>query len=241
MIVVIAIATVTFSSCDDKDTTSPQVFLLGDNPYYITLNDKYVEFGFEVNDNRDDSASLTIEIDIPLDTLEEEFLSTEDQDIYLGIGATIEVGEFIVTYTITDKAGNETVVERNIIIANSLAKYNRVYDVIQENITNPDSEYEPYQMELEAHENLNNRIWFPRFSNFEDYNLTVYADIKGDSIFIPYQSFVEDNNYFIEGEDDENNGFAGLLNSSSYTFDITYTASNNSTGALVFHEVLTKF
>ena len=239
VIAVILIATF-FNSCTDKDTTAPRVFLLGPNPYYITLNDKYIEYGFEVNDNRDDSASLDINIDNDIEILEEDYLNTEDEDIFLGVGATVETGDYIITYTIKDKAGNKTVVERNVIIRNSLDIYSRAYTVEKDNISNPSILYEDYEIELEAHENLNNRIWFPRFSNLPDYNLSVYADIVGDSIYIPFHAFTEHNNSLVEGDDDTNNGYAGKFTRSNYKFEITYTYSNNATGARVFHEILRK-
>jgi len=229
-----------FTACPGKDTTSPQVYLQGDNPYYITLNDNYIEYGFKVNDNRDDSLALEIEIKNPIDTLEEDILNVDGHDYNLGIGATVEVGEYIVTYTVTDVAGNSTVVERTVIVENSLKKYARIYDAVKENLTNPEITYSPYEMEIEFHDNLNNRLWLPRFSNFDFFNINVYIDIIGDSIFIPLQTFPDDNNYIVEGIDDDNNGFAGLFNRSNYKFDITYTASSASTSAQEYHELMTK-
>ena len=229
-----------FTACPGADTTPPHVYLRGPNPYLITLNDKYIEYGFNTYDNRDDSTALTIEIDNPIDTLEEDYLTVDGHDYFLGVGATTEVGDYIVTYTITDTEGNKTVVERNVIVSNSLAKYARVYDVVKENLTNPQINYEPYELEIEFHDNLNNRLWFPRFSNFDFYNINVYVDIVGDSVFIPLQTFPDDNNYLVEGIDDTNNGYAGTFSRSNYRFEINYTASSASTQAQEYHEIMTK-
>jgi hypothetical protein len=189
----------------------------------------------------DDSASLNVEIKHEIDTLEGEFLNVDGKNFELGIGATIQAGEFTVTYTINDAAGNKTILTRTVIITNSLSKFTRQYDVTKTNLSDPLDIYEDYEAELEAYENLNNRILFPNFSNFENVSLSVYADVRGDSVFIPLQNFIEDNNYKVQGIESENDGFAGMLNRSNYGIELTFWASNNSTAKQDFHEVYTKF
>ena len=59
----------TMISCEDKDTVAPKAKLEGPNPYNITLNERYIEYGLkDVYDNRDDSASLEIVISHEIDT-----------------------------------------------------------------------------------------------------------------------------------------------------------------------------
>ncbi|MEA3443986.1 MAG: hypothetical protein U9R19_04595 [Bacteroidota bacterium] len=235
----------TMISCEDKDTTAPKAELAGPNPYKITLNQPYIEYGFDfIYDNRDDSASLKIEIEHEIDTLEGDYLNIDNHNVFVGEGATIQTGDFVVTYTITDKAGNITVLIRDVIITNSLNKFTREYDVVKDNVNNIDDIYEDYTNELEASEELNNRLYIPGFSDFDDASLSVYSDIRGDSIFIPLQSFPPPgvpNNYVIEGDiDADNNGYAGTVSHTNYRIEITYKAGNNSHGVRIFHEVFTK-
>ncbi len=232
---------VTMISCQDKDTTAPKAKLDGPNPYHITLNDRYVEYGFEyIYDNRDDTAEMDIKIEHEIDTLEGDILNVDGHNIFLGEGATIQTGNFEVTYTITDKAGNQTILIRDVVITNSLDKFSREYTVEKENLSDPTDTYEDYTTELEAYEDLNNRILFPGFSDFDDANISVYADVKGDSIFIALQNFFTSNGYIIDGIESENDGYAGIVNHTNYKITIRFTAANNTQGAQEFEQTYTK-
>ncbi|MCF8370568.1 MAG: DUF5011 domain-containing protein [Bacteroidales bacterium] len=232
-------------SCKDKDVTAPRASLAGPNPYKITLNQRYHEYGLATLwDNLDDSASLNVTIVHEIDTLEKEFLNVDGDNIKLGVGATIQTGEFTVTYTVKDAAGNKTVLTRSVIVANSLSKFTRQYSVTKTNLSDPLDTYEDYDTDLEAYENLNNRILFANFSNFENVSLSVHADVRGDSIFIPLHTFPPASfSYLIEGKYDETvtNGFAGMVNRSNYGLEITFTASSTGTATQDFHEVYTKY
>lgn len=230
--------------CDNKDVTAPRASLAGPNPYKITLNQRYIEYGLATLwDNKDDSASLKVTIVHEIDTLEGEFLNVDGKNFKLGIGATIQTGTFIVTYTISDDAGNKTVLTRNVVITNSLSKFTRQYNVKKTNLSDPLDTYDNYDTDLEAYENLNNRILFANFSDFANVSLSVHADVRGDSVFIPLQTFPASLNYLVEGKYEETvtNGFAGFVNRSNYSIDIKFTASNTGTASQNFHEVYTKF
>jgi hypothetical protein len=219
-----------FSMCMEKDSTSPHIILDGKNPYRIDLNDRYIEAYYQIYDNRDDSAELTVEIVNEIDTLEEEdgFFDAAGDPIYMGVGATIQHETYTIEYTVTDKAGNIAVASREVIVTNEIDAYAKNYTVEKLNLTNPDQTYEDYLQQIDFDEAVNNRLWVSKFSNLESiYNLTVYMDVRGDSIFIPRQTFVDQNAYVIEGKDDMNNGFAGLLDRNAFTFTIEYTASKN--------------
>lgn len=225
------------------DTIAPTASLAGPNPYYITLNDRYIEYGFgNVSDNYCDSVDLIFIIQNDIDTLEGEYLNVDGKNIKLGFGATIQTGEYDVTYTVIDTAGNKTVLTRIVIIKNSLDMFSRQYNVQKENLTDPNDIYPDYDTELEAYENLNNRILFPNFSNFSGVSLSVYADVRGDSIFIPLQTFSPTSfSYLVEGIESGNAGFAGFVNRSNYGIDITFVAANNVTASQEFHQKYTKF
>lgn len=229
-----------FFSCQDKDKVAPHILLKGPNPYYITLNDNYIEYYFEIFDNRDDSASLEVEIINELDTLVGEYYNATGGDILMGEGSTIQTGEFIIQYIVKDKAGNKTIAERTVIVQNSLEKFAREYAVQKVNLSVPEDIYPDYTTNIEFDENVNNRIWFPRFSNIEFYSLNVYADVVGNDVYIPYQAFPDKDNYFIQGIDDENNGLAGTIDRTNYKFDLTFTASSFNTGTQEFNEKYTK-
>jgi hypothetical protein len=230
------------NACLEKDKVAPTLKLNGPNPYYISLNSRYIEYGYDVYDNRDAVDQIAVEIVVELDTLETDYYDAQaGPDVYMGVGATIETGEFIVQYIAKDQEGNKTVVERTVIVRNDLEKYARLYDVKKFNITQPSQVFPDYQMEITFDEAVNNRIWFPRFSNLQFYNLNVYADVRGDSIFIPFQPFPASNNYYIEGFYDLQNYFSGKLNRTDYKFYIEYRASNNTDGTQVFREEFEKF
>ncbi len=219
-----------FSMCMQKDSTPPHIILKGPNPYRIDLNDKYIEHYFEIYDNRDDSAALSVEILNEIDTLEEEdgYFDAPGGKIYMGVGATVQVGEYVVTYTIKDEAGNTTVATRDVIVTNEIDDYAKTYSITKENLSDEDQEYVDYLSTLEFDEEVNNRMWISKFGNLDFYSLTLYIDVVDDSIFLPLQAFPLSNNIVIEGiEDAANNGYAGELNKNSFTFDLKYRLSQN--------------
>lgn len=235
------IAAAGFTSCMDKDHVAPVVVLIGNETLYVTLNDKYVEQGIQVYDNRDANEDLAIVITNNIDTAEEDFITTQVGSDFVGIGATVEVGEYQVTYKVTDSEGNSTTKIRTIIVENELAKYARLYIVTKHNVTLPSLSYPDYELEIEVDENINNRIWFPRFSNLQFYNLRVYANIVGNDLYIPLQSFPEDNNYVIEGFNASNGGLAGYLDRNDFVLYIKYLASNNTEGTQTYEETFVKY
>ncbi len=236
----IIFSAISFQSCMDSDQVAPVILIEGPETLLITLNDKYVEYGISVYDNRDDNEDLEIEIINNLDTLEEDFFNAYGKLIFLGIGATIEVGEFTVEYVVTDKSGNEARATRLVIVENSLAKFNRLFDVTKVNLTNQNLTYPDYQLEIEVDENVNNRLWFPRFSNLQFFNIRIYADVIDNEIFIPTQVFPDQNNYLIEGSESAAR-LAGTISRSDYRIQIKYLAANNTDGTMYFEENFVKF
>ncbi len=78
------------------DDEAPEIFLLGDNPLTLQIGDEYVEPGYSARDNRD--------ADI-----------TERVEIYSDVNVE-ESGTYTVTYEVSDRVGNRTVVERTVIV-----------------------------------------------------------------------------------------------------------------------------
>ncbi len=76
-----------------QETTDPTVTLLGPNPYYIQVNNDYVEHGVEAADNLDDNPKV--------------------QTVLRGLD-TASAGSYFVTYVVTDSAGNTASVTRDV-------------------------------------------------------------------------------------------------------------------------------
>lgn len=81
----------------NPDVTAPEITLLGDNPAYVYLGDAYTEEGATAEDNCDGNLDGSINID----------------DSALNTSAR---GDYVVTYTVTDAAGNEATKTRTVIV-----------------------------------------------------------------------------------------------------------------------------
>src|SRR5690625_1642471 len=79
---------------EDPDIEAPVITLIGDNPLEIEVGELYEEQGATAEDNRD--GDVTDHIDITGDV------------------NTAENGEYIVTYTVVDEAGNEATITRTV-------------------------------------------------------------------------------------------------------------------------------
>jgi len=78
------------------DVTAPAITLTGDNPQIVNLNENYTELGATANDDTDGNISNQIAITSNVN------ISKEDT--------------YIVIYSVSDKAGNETTITREVIV-----------------------------------------------------------------------------------------------------------------------------
>ncbi|WP_212667902.1 DUF5011 domain-containing protein [Virgibacillus pantothenticus] len=78
------------------DTTAPEVSITGDNPMHLKVGETYTEPGATAKDNVDGDIT--------------------DQIIITGDVNTEVVGEYTVTYSVTDQAGNETTATRTVFV-----------------------------------------------------------------------------------------------------------------------------
>jgi hypothetical protein len=76
---------VTVVALTAPDTTAPVITLLGDNPLTLTVGDSFVDPGTTVSDNVDTGLSASVS----------------------GSVNTAVVGDYILTYTVTDSSGND--------------------------------------------------------------------------------------------------------------------------------------
>ncbi|MBQ3474743.1 MAG: DUF5011 domain-containing protein [Bacilli bacterium] len=79
-----------------NDTKAPEIKLLGDEKITVGLNEKYTDKGAVATDNVDGDITKKIKVTNKVDTSKE--------------------GTYIVTYTVSDKAGNKTTKERTVIV-----------------------------------------------------------------------------------------------------------------------------
>ena len=100
---VLSVLSVTLVACDgsssgkSRDTTAPVITLTGANPQVIEAGTAYVELGATASDNRDGDLSNAIAIDA-------------------GAVDTQVPGSYVVTYTVTDAAGNTGTATRTVVI-----------------------------------------------------------------------------------------------------------------------------
>ncbi|MBT3207808.1 MAG: hypothetical protein HN704_11610 [Bacteroidetes bacterium] len=229
-------------ACGKKDEFKPNLLLNtnsnGNIDVYMNLNDFYIELGATAWDNFDGEITENIEITHNIEALEEtEALGEQEPYVYLDSGATVEVGEYIVTYSITDAAGNTETKERNVTIRNEMYKFQREYIITKTNLTDHDDPEVVYESDVEYDDAINNRIWFKDLGGSGN---DIFADIIGDTVFIPVQTFDDDFNVKQVVEIAEG-GYAGTVNRGNYGIDIIYVASyGGSSASEEFHEVFKK-
>jgi hypothetical protein len=90
----------------EPDITAPIVTLLGANPVYIAVGGVFTDPWITVSD---DSATSTLQYTTFLDGLETTDLSID----------TSTLGNHIITYRVTDEAGNATTVTRSVIVGDA--------------------------------------------------------------------------------------------------------------------------
>lgn len=90
-----------------KDTTSPIISLIGEGEVTLSIGDYYEELGAIASDDTDGDISSQISISILHNDLVLEKVDTSQE------------GEYLIKYLVKDKAGNEAVETRKVIIENN--------------------------------------------------------------------------------------------------------------------------
>ena len=109
-IVVVAIGTTIFTGCNTEDLTTPTIVLEGDSPYYIVLGETWEEPGYTATVNEDGDITANVKVDSSAINLN-------------------EIGEYEVSYTVTDEAGNTGVETRIVRVVVGSANYLGSYQV----------------------------------------------------------------------------------------------------------------
>ncbi len=85
------------SGCKKDDITSPTITLVGDNEVTITLGTAYTDAGATANDDRDGDLTTKVTVDASAVKVD-------------------KAGVYIVTYSVTDEAGNAGSAERTVVV-----------------------------------------------------------------------------------------------------------------------------
>lgn len=107
---VIAAGGMFITSCGTEDLSTPVIVLEGDSPFIVELGDTYTDPGFTATDDEDGDISANVTVD--------------DSDV-----DTEEIGEYEVTYTVTDAAGNVGTETRIVRVVMGKADYMGTFQV----------------------------------------------------------------------------------------------------------------
>ncbi|MBK7887832.1 MAG: DUF5011 domain-containing protein [Bacteroidetes bacterium] len=157
------------TGCSKDDTEAPVISLTA--PINVTLNigEAFVDPGYSASDNED--GDITSRVSVDLSDLDEN-----------------TAGEYVVTYSVTDDAGNSASESRNVTVQNSLTPNNiaGTWNVSEVCGGGPST----YIDTISYSDVQNGRVLFTRFANY--LNGAVYADINisGGTVNIPTQNVV---------------------------------------------------
>ncbi len=109
-IAIIATTAVIFTGCGADDLSTPTIVLDGDDPMVISLGGTYTESGFTATDDVDGDISANV--------------VTDESDINTDV-----IGEYEVSYTVADKAGNIGTTTRTVRVVMDKPNYTGLYSV----------------------------------------------------------------------------------------------------------------
>lgn len=199
-----------FTACKKKDTSPPVVFLEGDDPYYIVLNDYWEDPGITADDNFDgESVANTVEV-----THDIEINGPDNGD-----GVTKKRGDYTVNYTCKDKAGNSTTRTRTVYVRNHCEKYATRYEVSKTGDEDIFPNFTGIPMDVDYDDYTNDKFWVPKLSNWAGFR--IYCQILNDTMIdLPVQfRRVADTLYVVRG----NSGQSWFTDTIDYTFTLKYT------------------
>lgn len=147
-------ATVFLIGCKKDDTTAPVVTLNGDAATTISLQGTYTELGATANDDED--GSITV--------------------VTTGSVDKNKTGDYVITYSATDAAGNEGTATRTVTVKNDAAYLNGTYACTEGNPVTAS-----WTQTVTASSTVNNRLEFSRFANYSN-NTTIRANLVGSEV-----------------------------------------------------------
>ncbi|MEO5571259.1 MAG: immunoglobulin-like domain-containing protein [Bacteroidia bacterium] len=162
LVALTAVSAMFITSCS-KDDTAPVITLLGDDPATVSLNGTYIDGGATANDDKDGVVPATVSS------------SDVNEDL---------VGTYTVTYTATDKEGNEGTANRTVTVVNDAAYLEGSYQGNETDLSGPYTYVQ--QNVVTASTTVNNQISMTRLGDFA--NNTVYMNVTGSTISLPSQT-----------------------------------------------------
>lgn len=167
----VVLGAIAFTGCSKDDVEAPVITLTGGD-VTINIGETFVDPGYTASDDEDGDITARVTVD--------------ESDI-----DETHTGTYVVTYSVSDDAGNSASESRNVIVQNSLADYNiaGIWNVSETCGGGPST----YKDTIKYSETVNGRIIFTRFANY--LNGAAYADIinissTGGTIDIPSQDVV---------------------------------------------------
>jgi len=172
------IGLIALCSCQPNDDVAPIITLAGDTLVNHPLNQAYTDAGASAQDETDGDISSSIFVNNPV-------------DVNL-------IGEYLITYSVVDQAGNEALEKyRRVIVYNQAQDFEGKYS-LHENEVPPGSGLCDSLSYIRVDSNFNWRIVFTGFACNPAYE--VVADIYDTLLVMPFQ-FVNDStqNLSIQG------------------------------------------
>jgi len=213
--------TVTFTSCKKEDTTAPVITVTGGNSQLQSLPatagaGTWTDPTATASDDEDGDLSSSITVS-----------GTVNPNL---------AGDYTLTYTVSDAAGNTATTDVTVTIANDAAylagNYNVKDTIIPFSVT--DSAY-AYNQTVTPSTSTNGRISFTHADGFAYYNnnTNIYANVSGAVLTLPTQTASN-----IGQLNDETHQFIGngvvtttTVGSGTEQFNITYTDNNQTASA----------
>jgi hypothetical protein len=184
------------NGCKKDDTTAPVVTLNGNADMSVALNSTFTDPGATANDDNDGNLTATASGTVDMDTK----------------------GDYTLTYSATDAAGNTGTASRTVHVVNSAESWAGTY-AVRDSVLN-DQTY-TYSQVITTDAHVNNRIHFSKFADYQN-NSNIYAAISGNTIDLPSQTATS------IGTLSENHTFQGNGTKSGNNFVLTYTDQNTS-------------
>jgi Domain of unknown function (DUF5011) len=154
------------TGCKKDDTTGPVITLVGSATEMSILNVAWVDAGATAEDDEDGVVEVTV-------------TGTVDKDL---------AGDYTITYSATDAAGNESSETRTVTVYNEAkAFFEGTYTSCSETDAAGPYTYQTVKpFIVTASTTQNNRVTMNRLGDFD--NNTVYMDVTGSSLNIPSQT-----------------------------------------------------
>jgi len=178
------------SSCQESDDVGPIITLIGPDSVRHVLNVEYVDQGATATDETDGNVTDKIFVN-----------NTVNMDIE---------GEYIITYSVVDEAGNEAQeVYRKVVVYNTAEGYTGDY-IVSESSIPPNQVTCEYPAFVWTDSTVNNRIILYDFAcNSER---PVFANISDTAIVLPYQ-LIQDSTIYMSVQG------SGFINDSTIFFE----------------------